>query len=190
MNSYHIENTEDTESLDNEQFPLLNWKYITLGTLCLIVTFFVGFYIGWYVANNPSLLNSENDGYVDLGLPSGTLWKNQNEDDMYYSWDQAMNLYGDNMPTKEQCEELLEQCTWTMKYEVQGPNGNIITFPASGYRYCNGDVDHVGTSGFYWTSTSVDYFGKAYRYYFNSNGKGISENKYCGGQSVRLVKDY
>jgi uncharacterized protein (TIGR02145 family) len=77
-----------------------------------------------------------------------------------------------------------------MKYEVQGPNGNIITFPASGYRYCNGDVDHVGTSGFYWTSTSVDYFDKAYRYYFNSNGKGISENKYCGGQSVRLVKDY
>jgi hypothetical protein len=71
---------------------------------------------------------------------------------------------------------------------VEGPNGNSITFPAAGYRYCNGDVNYVGASGYYWTSTSNG-IDKAQRFYFSSSGMGIGENGICGGQSVRLVQD-
>ena len=51
-------------------------------------------------------------GYVDLGLPSGTQWKEKNEvnpaDSVYnlYTYDEAMTEFGEQLPTKEQFEEL------------------------------------------------------------------------------------
>ena len=36
------------------------------------------------------------EGYVDLGLPSGTLWKAENEDCGLITYDQAINFYGRN----------------------------------------------------------------------------------------------
>ena len=49
-------------------------------------------------------------GYVDLGLPSGTLWKEQNEIDGFCTYEQAMALFGNDLPTKEQWEELILSC--------------------------------------------------------------------------------
>ena len=51
-----------------------------------------------------------SEGYVDLGLPSGTLWKNANEggDDALYTYDEAVSMFGDKLPTKEQLKKYTE----------------------------------------------------------------------------------
>lgn len=44
-------------------------------------------------------------GYTDLGLPSGTIWKNFNATG-FYTYDEAVSQFGNRLPTKEQWEEL------------------------------------------------------------------------------------
>lgn len=130
-------------------------------------------------------------GFVDLGLSSGTLWKDKNEEGGFYTYDQAISKFGDKLPTKEQLEELKNSCQWTWTgngYKVVGPNGQSIVLPAAGYRSCDGDVDYVGSDGLYWSSTpnGSDY---AWRLYFNAGKVGMDYNGRCGGRSVRLVQD-
>ena len=97
--------------------------------------------------------------YVDLGLPSGTLWKELNEggDYAYYTFDEAINKFGNKLPTKQQLEELISKCTWRWTgsgYKVIGPNGNSIYLPAAGSRdYDSDNVSLVGTNANYWSST-------------------------------------
>ena len=43
---------------------------------------------------------SSTQGYVDLGLPSGILWKANNESG-FYDYDSAVNKYGNKLPTHE-----------------------------------------------------------------------------------------
>ncbi len=137
-------------------------------------------------------------GFVDLGLPSGTLWKNQNEtnpNDSYdfYTYYEAVQQFGDQLPTKEQFEELTENCTYVWDESARGcwfygPNGNSIFLPASGYRGRSGYVSRVGSGGYYWSS-SPD--GSEYAWYLNffSGGVGIYGSSRCFGRSVRLVQD-
>ncbi len=35
--------------------------------------------------------------YIDLGLPSGTLWATENEEG-YFTFDEAVEKYGDSLP--------------------------------------------------------------------------------------------
>lgn len=49
--------------------------------------------------------------YADLGLPSGTLWAESNEEG-YYTFDEAVEKYGNSLPTREQLEELKSHCQW------------------------------------------------------------------------------
>lgn len=71
---------------------------------------------------------------------------------------------GWKMPTKEQMEELYNECKWEwlgridtegyvrQGYKVTGPNGNSIFFPAAGY--CDWDsILLSGVRGFYWSSS-------------------------------------
>ena len=44
--------------------------------------------------------------YVDLGLPSGTLWKAENEIAGHYTYEEAVVKFESKLPTKEQWEEL------------------------------------------------------------------------------------
>lgn len=130
-------------------------------------------------------------GFVDLGLSSGTLWKDKNEEGGFYTYDQAISKFGDKLPTKEQLEELKNSCQWTWTgngYKVVGPNGQSIVLPAAGYRYCGGDVSNVGSFGYYWSSTpgGSDY---AWYLYFDSGEVSMGGNYRCYGQSVRLVQD-
>ena len=53
--------------------------------------------------------------YVDLGLPSGTLWKSKNEKGMYYTYGEAVRQFGDQLPTREQFAELKAFCSWTQQ---------------------------------------------------------------------------
>lgn len=132
-------------------------------------------------------------GYVDLGLPSGTLWKQQNESG-YYTYDEAVNIFGNQLPERHHFVELKNVCRWIWMddygYKVVGPNGNSITLPAAGYRGCygDGDVNFVGTGGYYWPSTPSDSSG-AWCLRFYSGGVGMDRGVgRCYGYSVRLVQ--
>ena len=137
-------------------------------------------------------INLLNSGVlVDLGLPSVTLWyaKNEGGDYVRYTYNEAVSKFGNKLPTKEQLEELKNQCTWTWTgsgYKVVGPNGNSIYFPAPGYRSCNGSVYDVGSIGVYWSSTPNG-SDIAYDLSLNSGKVYIGHSYRCAGRSVRLV---
>lgn len=127
--------------------------------------------------------------YVDLGLPSGTLWKRQNESG-FYTYEEAINRFGNKLPERHHFVELKNECTWIWiedyGYKVVGPNGNSITFPAAGFRDCFGVVNIVGTGGNYWSSTPGD-SDYAWDLYFYSSGVRMNRDGRCLGLSVRLV---
>ena len=135
-----------------------------------------------------------SQGLVDLGLPSGTLWKNANEggDNARYTYNEAVSRFGNKLPTMQQFQELRNECEWTWTgngYKVTGPSGDHIFLPAAGYRGCKGDerVHYVGTDGYYW---SLNPYGsdEAGRLHFYSSGGGTEFRNRCVGQSVRLVQ--
>lgn len=130
------------------------------------------------------------DGYVDLGLPSGTLWKAENEDCGLINYNQAVNFYGNSLPTKEQLEELKNDCLWTWQgngYKVKGKNGESIILPASGCRYCNDKVFGIGLEGCYWSSTPTNDSGGAWLLDFAPNIVFMKPYQHCAALSVRLV---
>ncbi len=142
------------------------------------------------IASN--LSERSSGGYVNLGLPSRTLWKAENEPG-FYDYDQAMAEFGNNLPTKEQLEELKTFCRWTWTgdgYEVNGPNGKSIFLPAAGFRDCSGSIHSVGSYdeyGDYWSATPN---GSKYAwllFFYSSEGRMSYRNR-CYGHSVRLVK--
>jgi hypothetical protein len=137
--------------------------------------------------------------WVDLGLPSGTLWRDRNEEG-YYDYYTALLKFdrvGIPLPTKVQFEELIQYCTWTWYgngYEVVGPNGNSIYLPAVRNRNCN---DHIKVSGeeyaYYWSSTGgmIAENGNCIGAYFlnmDAEEVFVDENAVCGGTQIRLAK--
>lgn len=77
------------------------------------------------------------------------------------NYDRAYN-YNPTMwlPTVEQWEELISQCTWKSAtidgvkgYNVTGPNGNTIFLPFSGCSY-DGEDHNTGSSAYYWTANN------------------------------------
>ena len=132
---------------------------------------------------------AQNSVWVDLGLPSGTLWKSTNEKGIYYTYDEAVSQFGDNLPSGEHFEELKAFCTWEWNgkgYVVTGDNGNSIILHAAGYRNCDGGVDYVGTFGIYWSSTPGA--STAWSLYFDSDEVAMDRSDRCNGHSVRLVQ--
>ena len=134
--------------------------------------------------------SSSSGDYVNLGLPSGTLWKRQNESG-FYTYEEALNRFGNKLPERHHYVELKNECTWIWiddyGYKVVGPNGNSITLPAAGYRRCDGDVVRVGTEGFYWSSTPYNSVN-AWRLNFVSGIVSVGSSGRCFGLSVRLVQ--
>jgi hypothetical protein len=130
--------------------------------------------------------------YVDLGLPSGTLWSTTNAggDKALYTYEEAVNKFGDQLPSKEQWQELKDECTCSQignVYKVVGPNGNSITLPAAGSRSCDGIVSDESSYGNYWSSTIRE---SNYSWYVNFYLFGIDILcfAHCHGFSVRLVQ--
>lgn len=130
-------------------------------------------------------------GYVDLGLPSGTLWKDVNEN---YKWtySDAIDRFGNQLPTKEQYEELIKHCQWNRLddsdyYTIVGPNGNTIRLDHwHGARSCYGDFFGLEKNGYYWTSTR-DTDGDVYRLTCGAFGYDLGTSDTCFEYSVRLV---
>ena len=133
----------------------------------------------------------QNAGYVDLGLPSGTLWKSTVEDGLF-THEQAMNQFGDQLPTKEQWTELKDSCQWIWNrtgYTVIGMNGDSIFFPAAGYRTCEKETKCVGSYGGYWSSS---FFNKGttsiWNLFFEKDKVSGDFSGSCLGRSVCLIK--
>ena len=137
-------------------------------------------------------IEAEKLRYIDLGLYSGTKWRNSNEggENVRYTYNEAVSKFGNKLPTIEQLQELKDKCTWTWTgsgYKVVGPNGNSIYLPAAGVRDCNGSVGYVGSDGYYWSSAPLG-SDDAYHLYFDSGVVYMYYGYRCFGFSVRLVQ--
>lgn len=144
--------------------------------------------------------SKDNTEYIDLGLPSGTLWAvcnvgaNRPEEYGDYfefkKWDSSLQV-----PTKEEFKELKKECKWEwisvngkQGHVVTGPNGKSIFLPAAGF-HDGSSLYGAGVSGFYWSSTLRENDdSRAYDLTFGSSDYKV--DWYCRlyGQCLRCVK--
>lgn len=164
------------------------WITLSIIFMAIFVAIIATFIVNLYQIN----LYESKSGYVDLGLPSGTLWKNANEGGKYayYTYDEAVSRFGNKLPTRQQLEELRSKCRWIWTgrgYKVKGPNGNSIYLPAAGtcdnYNDTNYGVDYEGS---YYSSTGDS--NSAYGLYFKRVGIEVRCYMAEYGRSVRLVQ--
>lgn len=136
--------------------------------------------------------------FVDLGLSSGTLWAKHNvqirnrKHFTHFEVPLLEDITGYNVPSKEDFEELLEECVWkwtiighTRGYRVTGPNGKSIFLSAAGL-YNGGLLYGVKYIGYYW---STRYFSGSTMYHlrFDNSGKGMYYTSRLCNFSVRLI---
>jgi hypothetical protein len=133
----------------------------------------------------------EQQQYVDLGLPSGTLWKKKNEKDLY-EYQDAVSQFGNQIPTKKQWEELMNHCQWQLTnngYRVVGPNGNSIDLAEDGFIMCDQTEKlSVGGLGIYISSTSSDEEEFYWSLVISANKRFGDDISDCWKKSVRLVR--
>lgn len=117
--------------------------------------------------------------WIDLGLPSGTLWRCCNEGAStpeayggYYQFGQVSSA-----PTLDQIRELDNYCwnEWTTQngangVKFTGPKGTIF-LPAAGCRL-SGILYTVGGRGNYWSATLTPYYNNGYDAYCLAFGWG------------------
>ena len=97
------------------------------------------------------------------------------------------------MPTTEEQQELVDNCTWTWTtqngvngYKVTGPNGNSIFLPAAGFMD-NSSRYKAGSYGVYWSSSLNTDKNYAYSVDFLSDYVFWVYYSRDGGRSVRPV---
>jgi serine/threonine protein kinase len=136
---------------------------------------------------------SEYAEYVDLGLPSGTLWKDENEhggiQDLFTN-EEATLRFCNQLPTKEQLDELMNRCQWIWYgngYRVVGPNGASLVMPVTGY-YENGGNIKGRTHGNYWSRSDGKNSSVAYKLYFTRKKQEVCTRYKTDGHAVRLVR--
>lgn len=131
---------------------------------------------------------SQNQDYVDLGLPSGTLWKKTNESEKL-DYNSAFSKYGQKMPSRDHIVELDTYCTfeWTGNgYKVTGKNGNYIFLPATEF----GERVRDGIGGSYWLYSSVDKnSGAAPILCFGPNSINFGSGLANYPNTIRLIKE-
>ena len=140
--------------------------------------------------------------FVDLGLPSGTLWSTDYERDgeeiLFQPQKDAESL---NIPTREQWDELVNVCKW--EYDKSGsfheaycigPNGIILKFCLTGMVHVNNIVETGKV--FFWISEEKDGNEKSAVCIYDANQGGInftdkSVKSYFSGFKlpIRLVKE-
>lgn len=131
--------------------------------------------------------------YVDLGLPSGKLWARRNRR-RHLPHPEALQRYGDVMPSIEDWRELSQYCTrkWCPArggYLLKGPNGKKMFLPANGfYDHTRKAIVHRDM-GYYWSNTTYNTgAGHAvYFYSFGEDGVRIFINRPGDGFSIRTI---
>ena len=137
--------------------------------------------------NGAQELESDGITYIDLGLPSGTLWtlkyfEDEEENTNYLPYVKAAKL---GLPTKEQVDELIEKCRWQGEFSSTrvtfyganciGATGEKISFYSSGYKENDeriGAPNYGGGNAYFWIYDEEDGDEKnAVRIYDVENGK-------------------
>ena len=115
---------------------------------------------------SPSYIDSSSIEWVDLGLPSGTLWAKEDLD-VKTTFLDSRKYYGDMVPSKRDAIELRDFCTkkWDTSAHslvLTGPNGNSISFYCKNRyqtywlsEYEQGDTEfgqcfHIGSDQGFW----------------------------------------
>ena len=147
-------------------------KYITKYTIADGVTDAIWYdSSGNFIGDNKTVLDAADDAATQqLGSP----WR---------------------MPTIDEIQELLVNCTWTWTtqdgvngYQVDGPNGNAIFLPAAGYRKVSG-LKYAGSQGYCWSSSlSTTESNCAYSLDLHSDRYLIARTYRYFGYTVRPVR--
>ena len=113
----------------------------------------------------------EEASVFNLGLPSGTLWtlkylEDNQKKKKYLPYAKAAKL---GLPTKEQVEELIENCKWQGEFSSTGmsfygaicigSSGNSISFLSSGYKEDDkmvGVPHYGGGNAYFWIQDEED----------------------------------
>lgn len=132
--------------------------------------------------------------------------KNIGENISGTQYDAALMNWGGSwrMPTREEVQELLDNCTWRWTtvnditgQEATGPNGETLFFPTAGYKAGSRTYSY-GSFGNYWTASHMGNsngggysLGSGNAYYMNvSNTKAYIDSYYQNeGYSIRAVSD-
>ncbi|MDE6013021.1 MAG: DUF1566 domain-containing protein [Prevotella sp.] len=148
-----------------------------------------GDYFAWGETTPKSEYTIENCKTLDKSI--GDISGNSQYDAARSNWGGSWRL-----PSKKECEELRDKCTWTWTtqgghngYKVTGPNGKSIFLPAAGL--CGGSsLCRAGDSGYSWSSTPLEYSTQdAYNLSFYSSGHRVPWYNRGIGQSVRPVSE-
>lgn len=111
--------------------------------------------------------------YVDLGLPSGTLWSRRNAR-RKMTRPEAGERFCAFLPSIEQWQELFARCSvkWNplrRGYRLTGPNGRRLFLPARGYWNAHRkNTFFPGKMGYYWSKTKLP-SGSTFGVYFFDN---------------------
>lgn len=149
----------------------------------------------------PVDFQNDKTEYVDLGLPSGTLWSADYEKEdgkiKYLPYDKISAL---QIPTEEQWKELLLTCRWEYKYIGNlhrcficiGPNGNVIHFNSEGFLKEEKGLVYDRERCFWWVKDENGNTGvekNAVKMYFLSRQYKEMEKTFSGYKlPVRLVR--
>lgn len=141
----------------------------------------------------PVDLRDNQTEYVDLGLPSGTLWASdyvKNGDEyLYMIYEEASEM---SIPSYEQWTELTNQCRWRKindTYICLGPNGNSIVFAKTGYLHFENQITDIDDS-YFWVSDKIeDNDGKTGTIFVTDRLRMKTFNLFIGYKlPIRLVK--
>lgn len=131
-------------------------------TKAIAQAYFDGYRDGYNDRENeiPADFRDNKTKYIDLGLPSRTLWSEDYEKDgdslLYLPYERAEYM---KLPTEEQWNELIRVCEWEIKWysdndpditqvKCVGPNGNILRFNVTGKINTDDKVDNYQV--FFW----------------------------------------
>ena len=166
-----------------------------------------GYNAGYQDGYNKVVKDSVSVGseFVDLGLPSGTLWssdyvKDDNDKAIYVAQENGADY---EIPTYEQFKELMDECKWDQKSEKNwtesgfyhwhewaiclGPNGNKITFEKTGIYETTDSLTRTSEI-FFWLNNKEYFYNNCANITLNSLNIG-SENMFSGYKlPIRLVK--
>ncbi|MBP5662904.1 MAG: hypothetical protein J6X16_01350 [Bacteroidales bacterium] len=157
-------------------------------------------------AKEERLAQLKDEGWIDLGLPSGTLWKIYREGNSsnkrvgLYTYDEAIMKFGNSLPTAEQAKELIDNCKWEdLGYlgggnKATGPNGNVLKFrkndDGSTHYKCSDGIYYHNSELTFWTATQ-DGMDKAKCFKVDSSWMDIYNKLYshprCDKHYVWLV---